>query len=151
VEVKIDDLQGPEVIALLREHLGRLALTAPPESRHALDLDGLGDLTVTFWSIWSEGNLARCGALKELTKQHGEIKSMRTADGYLRRGVAKRMLNHLIEEAKNRGYRRLSLETGSMAYFEPARKLYASFGFVECGPFASYIEDPNSVFMTMEL
>jgi len=104
-----------------------------------------------FLSVWNGAELAGCGALKELDKQHGEIKSMRTAYKYQRQGVGSKMLRHLIQEAKRRGYRRLSLETGSMDYFEPARRLYASFGFGLCGPFASYVVDPNSVFMTKEV
>lgn len=96
-------------------------------------------------------DLLGCGALKELDPYHGEIKSMRTAKEHLRKGVAKKLLQHIVEEAKKRGYQRLSLETGSMDAFEPARKLYASFGFEYCKPFSDYKEDPNSVFMTKEL
>jgi putative acetyltransferase len=151
VEIRVDDLSGSEVIALLREHLRCMALVSPPESRHALDLDGLRKPDVIFWSIWNGSDLAGCGALKELDEQHAEIKSMRTAYAYQRKRVASQMLRHLIEEAKRRGYRRVSLETGSMEYFEPARRLYASFGFAYCGPFGSYTEDSNSIFMTKEL
>jgi putative acetyltransferase len=147
----VDDLSGPEIIALLQEHLRCMALVSPPESRHALDLDGLRKPDLTFWSIWDGPDLAGCGALKELNALHGEIKSMRTASAHLRKGVASQMLGHIIGEAKCRGYRRLSLETGSMEYFEPARRSYASFGFAHCRPFATYVEDPNSVFMTKEL
>jgi putative acetyltransferase len=128
-----------------------MALASPPESRHALDLEGLRQPGITFWSIWDGNNLAGCAALKELADQHGEIKSMRTAYEYQRQGVASRLLQHLIEEAKRRGYRRLSLETGSMDYFEPARSLYARFGFSSCAPFGSYREDSNSAFMTKRL
>jgi putative acetyltransferase len=124
---------------------------SPPESRHALNLDGLRKPEITFWTIWDGSALAGCGALKELNNGHGEIKSMRTTSTHLRQGVASQMLRHLIDEAKRRNYQRLSLETGAMAYFEPARKLYASFGFNSCGPFATYVEDPNSVFMTKEI
>jgi putative acetyltransferase len=122
---------------------------SPPESRHALDLDGLRKPEITFWTIWNGADLAGCGALKELDSHHGEIKSMRSA--YLRQGIASRMLTHIIDEAKLRGYHRLSLETGSFPYFEPARKLYQVFGFAYCEPFANYKLDPNSVFMTKEL
>ncbi|MDF2645840.1 MAG: acetyltransferase, partial [Paenibacillus sp.] len=104
-----------------------------------------------FWSGWEQDELVGCGAIKELDSQHGEIKSMRTSSSHLRKGVARRILEHIIEEAKRRGYQRLSLETGSMDAFEPARRLYASFGFQNCEPFSDYIEDPNSVFMTKEL
>jgi putative acetyltransferase len=151
MEIRVDDLRGPEIIALLNEHLRCMAVVSPPESRHALDLDGLRQPDVTFWSIWNGSDLAGCGAMKELDEQHAEIKSMRTAYAYQRKGVASCVLRYLIEEAKRRGYRWLSLETGSMEYFEPARKLYASFGFTYCRPFGSYVEDSNSMFMTKEL
>jgi putative acetyltransferase len=151
MEIRLDDLRGPEIIELLREHLRCMAQISPPESRHALDLDGLRNPDITFWSIWDSANLAGCGALKQLDAQQGEIKSMRTASAYLRRGVASQMLEHILAEAKRRQYRRLSLETGSMVYFEPARKLYARFGFALCKPFGTYVEDPNSVFMTKEV
>lgn len=151
LHIRPDDLTGPEIIALLHEHLRCLAEVSPPESRHALNLDGLRQPGITLWSIWSGTELAGCGALKELDATHGELKSMRTAYAYQRKGIAARMLQHLSDEAKRRGYRRLSLETGAMDYFVPARKLYASFGFELCGPFGSYREDRNSVFMTKEL
>jgi putative acetyltransferase len=150
MDIRIDDLRGREIIGLLEEHLRCMAMVSPPESRHALNLDGLRRPEITFWSIWDEGDLAGCGALKELTGEHGEVKSMRTAYAYQRRGVASQMLRHIVEEARRRGYARVSLETGAMDYFEPARRLYASFGFTYCGPFGSYREDPNSVFMTLE-
>jgi len=118
---------------------------------HALDMDGLRQPEITFWSVWEGEELVGCGALKELDTQHAEIKSMRTASAHLRKGVASRLLQHIIEEAKRRHYRRLSLETGSMDSFEPARRLYAKFGFKHCEAFANYVEDPNSVFMTKEL
>ena len=124
---------------------------SPPESCHALNLDELRQPDITFWSIWDGSQLAGCGALKHLDGEHAEIKSMRTAESHRRKGVASQLLRHVIDEAKRRGHRRLSLETGSMAYFEPARRLYSSFGFTLCPPFATYIEDPNSVFMSKEL
>jgi putative acetyltransferase len=148
MDIRPDTLEDPRVLALLREHLDALAPTAPAESRHALNLDGLRRPDVTFWCIWDGPVLAGFGALRQLDPAHGEIKSMRTASTHLRRGVASRMLRHLIDVANTRGYARLSLETGSMAYFEPARSLYASFGFVPCAPFGDYRADPNSVFMT---
>lgn len=151
MQIRLDDLTAPEIIALLEEHLRCMARVSPPESRHALNLDGLRQPDITFWTIWNGPDLAGCGALKQLDQQHGEIKSMRTAYAYQRQGVASQMLRHLLAEAQRRGYRRLSLETGSMDYFEPARKLYASFGFTHCGPFATYLKDPNSVFMTKKL
>ena len=149
--IKVDDLSGPEVRALLEEHLHHMHSVSPPESVHALDLEGLRRPEVTFWTAWEGGELVGCGALKELDARHGEIKSMRTAAAHLRRGVAARLLEHVLEEAARRGYARLSLETGSQPDFEPARQLYARFGFTYCEPFADYVEDPNSVFMTLEL
>jgi putative acetyltransferase len=151
MEIRIDDLQGSQIIALLREHLRCMKAVSPPQSRHALDLEGLRQANITFWTIWQGPELAGCGALKELDERHGEIKSMRTAYAYMNQGVASQMLRHIIEEARRRDYRRVSLETGSMAYFEPARRLYAKFEFVCCGPFVGYGDDPNSVFMTREL
>ena len=151
MEIKIDDLTGPEVAELLKQHLQDMALHSPPESIHALDLEGLRKPEITFWSVWEGSELVGCVALKELDAQHAEIKSMRTASSHRRKGVARLMLQHLLDEARKRGYRRLSLETGSMDAFDPARQLYASFGFVYCGPFADYKEDPYSVFMTKEL
>ena len=151
MEIKIDDLSGPEIAELLAEHLQSMAEVSPPESRHALNLDELRQPGITFWSVWQGNELAGCGALKELDGHHGEIKSMRTAKAHLRKGVATLLLEHIISEAKRRGYCRLSLETGSMQYFEPAHRLYRKFGFSPCPPFDGYVEDPNSLFMTKEL
>lgn len=141
----------PAVQALLLEHLASMEHTAPPESRHALDVSGLKGPDISFWSIWDGTNIAGIAALKRLSDSHAEIKSMRTATSYSRRGVATRMLRHLIREASANGCSSLSLETGSMAFFEPARCLYRSFGFVECPPFADYKPDPNSTFMTLAI
>jgi len=149
--IKVDDLNGTEVAELLADHLREMHVHSPPESVHALDLDALRKPEITFWSIWSGEELVGCGALKELEPGHGEIKSMRTATPYRGKGAGKLMLNHILDEAHRRNYRRLSLETGSMDAFEPARKLYASHGFQYCGPFADYVLDPHSVFMTLEL
>ena len=151
MEIKNDDLTGPEITELLLEHLENMAENSPPESMHALSLEELRKPDITFWSVWNGGELLGCGALKELDLQHGEIKSMRTASKHRRKGVAARMVEHILEKARRRNYRRVSLETGSMDAFIPARTLYAKFGFEECGPFADYVEDPNSVFMTKEL
>lgn len=151
MDIKLDDLSGDKIADFIRGHLQALAHHSPPESRHALNLDGLKKPDVTFWSAWEQGELVGCGALKELNGQHGEVKSMRTSSDYLRKGVARQLLNCIISEAKMRGYRRLSLETGAMAAFEPARSLYINMGFHYCEPFAAYREDPNSVFMTKEL
>jgi putative acetyltransferase len=149
--LRLDDLHGPEIASLLDEHLRDMYATSPPESVHALDLAALRKPDIHFWTLWDDTQLAGCGALKALDKHHAEIKSMRTATRYRQRGVASRLLQHLLSEAQQCGYRRVSLETGSMAYFAPARQLYLKFGFSECGPFAGYVLDPNSVFMTFEL
>jgi putative acetyltransferase len=151
MQIRVDDLCGPEVRVLLEEHLADMAQLSPPESVHALNLDALRTPEIAFWTVWSGNELLGCGALKELNPEHGEIKSMRTSNAHRRKGVARAMLNHIIEEARRRTYARLSLETGSVQAFAPAQSLYASFGFAYCSPFADYIEDPNSVFMTRAL
>lgn len=148
MQIRIDDLRGPEIATLLQEHLADMHATSPRESVHALDLDGLRRPEITFWTIWDGTRLAGCGALKQLDAAQGEIKSMRVAGAYRRRGIAARLLQHLLDVATARGYQRLSLETGSQAFFEPARQLYAKYGFIDCGPFAGYKPDPNSVFMS---
>lgn len=149
--IKRDDLTGPEVAELLSDHIQSMRLHSPPESKHALDLEALRQPGITFWSAWEDNELVGCVALKKLESQHGEIKSMKTASTHLRKGVAKRLLQFLIGEARELGYKRLSLETGSMKVFNPARRLYESFGFRYCEPFSEYQEDPNSVFMTRDL
>lgn len=151
MDIRVDDLSGPEIARLLQEHLRSVALHSPPESVHALDIEALRKADITFWSVWQGEELLGCGALKELDPLHGEIKSMRTASLHLRKGVAARLLGHILEEAERRSYRRLSLETGSMDAFAPARSLYTRLGFRQCGPFGTYVEDPHSVFMTKEL
>jgi putative acetyltransferase len=151
MKIRIDDLSGPEIAGLLREHLHSMTLHSPPESIHALDLEALRKPEITFWSAWDGTELMGCGAVKELDARHGEIKSMRTASAHLRKGVAAALMSHILDEAQRRSYQRLSLETGSMEAFAPAHRLYASFGFKECAPFADYVEDPYSIFMTKEL
>jgi putative acetyltransferase len=151
MEIRIDDLSGIKIAALLEEHIADMRRISPPESKHALDLNGLRQAEITFWTIWDNDQLAGCGALKELSRTHGEIKSMRTALTHRRKGVAAAMLRHIIEEATQRKYAKLSLETGSMPFFAPARELYQRFGFTQSQAFADYKEDPNSVFMAKEL
>jgi len=151
LDIREDDLTGPEVIALLAQHLDDMHTHTPAESVHALDVDRLRADGVTFWSAWSDGRLAGCGALKQLDPTHAEVKSMRTADDLRGRGVAGTLLTHMIAEARARGYRRLSLETGSNPPFEPARRLYERFGFAYCEPFGDYELDPWSVFMSLDL
>ena len=151
LRIEADDLTRRPVLALLEEHLANMHEVSPPESVHALDVSRLRQPGVSFWTVWDEEMLLGCGALKELSPDHGEVKSMRTPAALRRRGAARAVLAHIIGVARGRGYRRLSLETGSMAAFVPAQKLYESFGFTYCGPFGSYREDPNSVFMTLRL
>lgn len=151
MQIEIDDLSRPEIHALLSEHLRSMYALSPPESVHALDIEKLRQPGISFWSAWEGATLLGCGALKELDARHGEVKSMRTPEALRRRGAGRAILAHLVEVARARGYERLSLETGSMAAFLPAQQLYRSFGFEYCGPFADYIEDPNSVFMTLRL
>jgi putative acetyltransferase len=149
--IVVDDLSGPEIAAFLEEHLADMRAISPPESKHALDLDGLRKPEVTFWSVLDGGSIVGCGALHELDPTHGELKSMRTRAPRKRSGVASRLLAHIIDEATRRGYTRLSLETGSADFFLPARKLYEKFGFDYCEPFADYRTDPHSTFMTRTL
>ena len=151
MHIRIDDLSDPDIHALLEEHLADMRRISPPESVHALDLDALRKPEITFWTAWSGTGLVGCGALKMLDEAHGEIKSMRVSNLHRRTGAGRAMLHHIVDEARQRGLQRLSLETGSQPAFEPARRLYGSFGFAECGPFASYAEDPCSVFMTRTL
>ena len=143
-----DDLSGAGIRALLEAHFAGMLAHSPVGSCHFLDFDGLRADDVTFWSIHKGGDLAGCGALKMLGGRHGEIKSMRTAEAFLRQGVAARVLSHIMDEARRRGLERLSLETGSGAAFEPAIALYRRHGFADCEPFAGYKPDPFSRFMT---
>lgn len=151
VHIALDDLSGAEIAAFLEEHIRDMRSISPPESKHALDLAGLRQPGITFWTLRLEGRIGGCCALKRLDDHHGELKSMRTAREFRRRGIASRLLDHVIREAANRGFRRLSLETGSMPFFEPARALYRRFGFEPCGPFSTYKADPNSAFFTRAL
>ena len=151
MQIVVDPLDGPEIAALLREHLDEMHRISPPESVHALDLARLRAPDITFWSAWRDGALLGCAALKELDGWHGEVKSMRTAPAFRGEGVAAALLRRLVEEATARGYRRLSLETGTQPEFAPARALYQRFGFGACAPFAGYAEDPFSAYMTRSL
>jgi putative acetyltransferase len=147
-EIRLDDLSGPEVQALIREHMAGMLSNSPRESVHALPLESLRNPDITFWSVWRNAELCGCGALKEIDSMHGEIKSMRTQSQFLRMGVGQAALNHIIQVAMARGYSRLSLETGSGEAFKPALALYGLNGFELCAPFADYKPDPFSVFMT---
>jgi len=151
VQIRIDDLADPRIAELLEEHLKDMRRISPPESVHALDLERLKKPEITFWSVWSDSELVGCGALKRLDAEHAELKSMRTTLSHRRKGIGKLILEHALNEARRLGYRRMSLETGSMSFFEPARSLYASYGFEHCAPFADYKVDPYSVCMTRSL
>lgn len=148
LEIRPDPLLDPRVAALLQAHLDDMHRWSPPESVHALDLVRLRAPDITFWSAWRDGALLGCAALKELDAGHGEVKSMRTAPPFRGQGVASALLRRLMDEAGRRGYRRLSLETGTQPQFAPARALYRNYGFAPCGPFGSYGADPCSTFMT---
>ena len=151
MKIEIDDLSRPAIRGLLDEHLQNMRALSPPESVHALDLDKLRRPEITFWSAWEGEVLLGCGALLELDRRHGEVKSMRTPEARRRTGAGRALLAHIIDAARARGYERLSLETGAMAAFAPAHKLYESAGFTRTGPFGDYAADPNSVFMTLVL
>jgi putative acetyltransferase len=144
-------LDDPRVVELLGTHVTRARAETAPGSAHALDLSGLRAPGVTFWSAWEDDAAVAVGALKRLSADHGEIKSMHTAEAARGRGVGSAMLRQIMAAARAGGLSRLSLETGSWPYFAPARALYARHGFVECAPFGDYRPDPNSVFMTLAL
>lgn len=150
--IRIEDPATPDITALLERHLADMRSISPPESKHALDIESLRAPDITFWAVRDhDGQLMGCGAIKRLDASHAEIKSMRTDPAHRRKGVAAALLTQIINAAALRTVTRLSLETGAQPDFEPARSLYACFGFRTCGPFADYRPDPNSVFMTREL
>jgi putative acetyltransferase len=151
LQIGEDDLTGKQIIRLLQDHLDHMYEITPPESVHALDVQALRSPAVTFWSAWEDDELLGCGALKELDPKSGEIKSMRTPEAHRGKGVASRILEHIIQQAERRAYDRLYLETGAMPEFAPARALYLRYGFEYRGRFAEYADDPNSVFMTKQL
>jgi putative acetyltransferase len=149
IDIRDGGLNDERVRALLSVHVARCRVESPPESTHALDLSGLRAAGVSFWAAWDGQDLLGVGALAPVEPGHGEVKSMHTAEAARCRGVGTLMLGHIVAEAARCGYRRLSLETGSMNYFAAARAMYRRNGFRDCGPFGKYVEDPNSVFMTM--
>ena len=151
MKIEVDDLSRAAIHALLHEHMRNMHALGPPESVHALDLESLRRPEITFWTAWEGGLLLGCGALMELDPRHGEVKSMRTPEAHRRTGAGRALLTHIIEVARSRGYERLSLETGSVPAFQPAHRLYETAGFTRVGPFASYVVDPNSVFMRLVL
>jgi putative acetyltransferase len=151
VEVAVDDPTSPEVGVLLADHMADMKAISPPGSMHALDADALSAPGVTFWAVRDGGVPVGCGALKELSAEHGELKSMRTIPSARGRGIAGLLLTTLLDEARRRGYRRVSLETGPHDFFAPALRLYERHGFTRCAPFADYVDDPHSVYLTLEL
>ena len=140
---KVDDL--------LKEHFVELRSVSPEGSTHVLDINGLKDPTIKFWSLWENDELIGCGALKFLDNEHGEFKSIRIANSFRRKGLGEKIIDHLISEAKKLNIKKLSIETGSGEFFSPARKLFQKFGFKPCQPFAHYKEDPNSCYFTLDL
>ena len=151
MHILIDPLTGPEIHALLQEHVQDMVKHSPAHSMHALDLAALRHPDITFWTAWEQGAMLGCGALKALGAGAGEIKSMRTASGHLRKGVAAALMQRIMTTAQERAYQQLYLETGSAPAFDPARRMYERLGFAYCGPFASYVEDRFSVFMVKAL
>ena len=151
MKIIIDDLTSPLIADFLAQHLDDMRSVSPPESSHALDIEALKSPEITFWSVWEGDKLAGCAAIKELSPDHAEIKSMRTASEFRKKGVASLLLEHIINISNARGYKRISLETGSMSFFHAAHQLYEKYGFVFCAPFGEYKEDPYSKFMSKEL
>jgi putative acetyltransferase len=151
IDIRPDDLSSQDMADLIAVHAATMLAASPPESCHFLPIDGLRQPAVSVWSMWDDGALIGCGALKDLGDGTGEIKSMHTREVLRGRGLGRRMLEHILAEARRRGYISLWLETGSMDAFTPARRLYEAYGFSYCGPFGDYSEDPHSVFMTLTL
>ena len=149
--IEVDDPRRDDVRALLAQHLAFARAVTPPEDVHALELDGLLDASIMFFSLRVDGELLGVGALKQLDPRHAEVKSMHTTPAARRRGVGRAIVDHLLAVAAARGVRRVSLETGAGDAFAPARSLYAAAGFVPCGPFGEYDASPNSTFMTLSL
>ena len=151
MHIEVDDLTRPQVHALLEEHLSNMHELSPPEQVFALDLNKLRAPGITFWTVWEGGLLLGCGALKELSPTHGEVKSMRTPKALRGKGAGRAVMARIVAVARERGYETLSLETGSHPDFQPAQALYQSFGFIYSGPFGSYLDNPHSVFMSLRL
>ena len=146
--IRIDDLSSDASQSIVREHMAGMLVNTPPESVHALPLDKLRQAHITFWTAWLGSELCGCGALQTLDQQHGEVKSMRTREKFLRQGVGQAVLSHIVTAASARGLKKLSLETGSSESFAAARSMYLRNGFEVCAPFGDYKLDPHSVFMT---
>ncbi|RAO67572.1 uncharacterized protein BHQ10_003584 [Talaromyces amestolkiae] len=151
MHVTTGDLNNPKLRTLLTYHFQDLQTKSSPETSFVLDLSALQKPNITIYTVWDGDELLGCGAIKELDPTHGEIKSMRTAPEHLRKGVARALVQHMITEAKRRQYSRLSLETGTVAAFVDAKRLYERCGFVRCEPFADYVAHEDNMFMTIEL
>ena len=151
ITVRQDDVRSPDVLALLAQHQAQTSFDLPPESIHSLNADELRAPNVTFWVVFDDDVLSGCAAPKELSPGHGEVKSMHTIASARGKGIGRALLAHIVAEGRNRSYTRLSLETGSSDDFGPAQRLYARHGFAACQPFATYGDDPNSLYMTLEL
>ena len=145
------NFENPDVNELLKNHFIELRSVSPEGSAHVLDIDGLKDRSIKFWSLWDNNQLIGCGALKFLGKNHGEFKSIRVADKFRKSGIGEKIIEHLIEEARKLEITKLSIETGAGNFFLPARNLFSKFGFKKCIPFAHYKEDPNSCYYTLNL
>ena len=146
-----DNFDDPQVNELLTKHFIELRSVSPTGSTHVLDIQGLKDQSIKFWSLWENDELIGCGALKFLDENHGEFKSIRVADKFRKKGTGEKIFDHLIKKAKEIGIKKISIETGSGKYFEPARKLFKKFNFQLCKPFAHYKDDPNSCFYTKDI
>ena len=145
------NFDNPEVDKLLRKHFIELRSVSPPGSTHVLDIDGLKDPSIKFWSLWENEKIVGCGALKFLNENHGEFKSIRVADQYRGKGYGQKIIAHLIAEAKELRIKKISIETGSGEFFKSARNLFKNFGFKKCEPFSHYKVDPNSCYMNLEI
>ena len=141
----------PEVNKLLISHFIELSSVSPVDRGHVLDIPGLKNPSIKFWSLWENNQLIGCGALKFLDKEHGELKSIRVADSFRRKGNGFKVINHLINEAKELNIKKISLETGTGNFFTPARKLFDKCGFKVCEPFAHYKKDPDACYMSLLL
>lgn len=151
VDIRLDNLNGEEIAEFLQQHIADMKAVSPPESKHALDIEGLRGSDITFWTVYEDNRLVGCGALKEIDSCQGEVKSMRVRASSRGAGIGSELVNHIVEVARKRRYHTLKLETGSMTFFEPARNLYLKHGFSYCGPFGDYTQDPHSVFMVLHL
>ena len=148
IEGNFNNLQVNE---MLKKHFIELRSVSPADSCHVLDIEGLKNSSIKFWSLWENEQLIGCGALKFLEESHGELKSIRVAEPFKNKGYGKKVIQHLILEAKKLNIKKLSLETGAGDFFLPARKLFKKIGFKNCSPFAHYKSDPNSCYMSLDL